>query len=189
MRRLVLLDRDGTINVEKHYLSSPEEVELLPGAAEGIRLLRGLGLPVVVVTNQSGVGRGLFGPEQLERIHQRLLELCRAARTDLDAIYVCPHRPDEGCSCRKPAPGLARRAAADFGASLTESFVVGDKACDIELGRMVGATTILVGTGYGRQVARDGTARPDHVVEDLLVAARLIARLADSGKGLPQSPG
>ena len=90
---------------------------------------------------------------------------------------MCPHRPDEGCNCRKPAPGLAWKAADEFQADLSRSFVVGDKVCDIELGKQVGATTILVRTGYGAEVAAEGTTQADYVVEDLLEAARLIQRL------------
>jgi D-glycero-D-manno-heptose 1,7-bisphosphate phosphatase len=177
MNGLVLIDRDGTINAEKHYLSSPDQIELLPGAAAGIRRLRELGLTVVVVTNQSAIGRGLFGADQLARIHERLLELLQPEQAVPHAIYVCPHHPDAGCSCRKPAPGLAHQAAVEFGASLADSFVVGDKACDMELGKRIGATTVLVRTGYGQQVVRAGTAPADHVVENLLAAARLIEQL------------
>lgn len=177
MKKLVLLDRDGTINVEKHYLSSPEQLELLPGAAEGIQRMRHSGVIVVVVTNQSAIGRGYFGEDTLNLIHARLLQLLAEAGTSVDAIYVCPHLPDEGCDCRKPAPGLALRAAIDFEADLTRSFVVGDKECDIRLGKQVGATTILVRTGYGRDwVGRDDVC-PDYIVENLLEASRLIGSL------------
>lgn len=182
MTGLVLLDRDGTINVEKHYLSSPEELELLPNAAEGIRLLRHLGLPTVVVTNQSAIGRGYFDLARLAAIHQHLVELLAERGATLDAIFFCPHTPDDGCDCRKGAPGLARRAAEAFGADLAQSFVVGDKACDIELGKHVGATTILVQTGYGAREAAAIAAtngprgQPDYVVADLFEAARVIER-------------
>jgi D-glycero-D-manno-heptose 1,7-bisphosphate phosphatase len=177
MNRLVLLDRDGTINVEKYYLSSPEQVELLPGAAEGIRRLTQAGLIAVVVTNQSAIGRHFLRMETLEQIHARMQGLLMARGAVLHAIYVCPHRPDEGCACRKPAPALARRAAEEFGADLSRSFVVGDKACDIGLGKGVGAKTILVRTGYGAALEREGTVQPDWVTEDLPGAAELI-RLA-----------
>jgi len=180
---LVLLDRDGTINAEKHYLSSPDQLELLPNAAEGIRLLRRLGLPVVVVTNQSAIGRGYFDLARLAAIHRHLGELLAARGAALDAIFSCPHTPGDGCDCRKGAPGLARRAAEVFGGDLARSFAVGDKACDIELGKRVGATTILVRTGYGvREEAAIAATnrpedRPDYVVADLREAARVIERL------------
>ena len=183
MTQLVLLDRDGTIIVEKCYLSSPDKVELLTGAAEGIQLMRRLGLAIVVVTNQSAIARGYFDLDMLDRIHQRLRELLANHGTSLDAIYVCPHRPDERCNCRKPAPGLAWKAAGDFQADLSRSFVVGDKMCDIELGRRVGATTILVRTGYGTCVAAEGVIQADYVVEDLLEAAHLIQRLVTGDDG------
>lgn len=142
-----------------------------------------LGLAVVVLTNQSAIGREYFDPDTLDRIHQRLRELLANDEASPDAIYVCPHHPDEGCSCRKPAPGLAWRAAVEFQANLSRSFVVGDKVCDIEMGKRVGATTILVRTGYGASMAAEGTAQADYVVDDLLEAAQLIQRLVVSGDG------
>jgi D-glycero-D-manno-heptose 1,7-bisphosphate phosphatase len=169
-----MLDRDGTINVEKHYLSSPDEVELLPGAAEGIRLIRRLSLAAVVVTNQSAIGRGYFDLDTLDRIHQRMRGLLANQGAFVDAIYVCPHRPDAACNCRKPAPGLAWRAADEFRADLSRSFMVGDKDCDIQLGKGVGATTILVRTGYGAKMAMEGETQADYVFADLLEVAHMI---------------
>lgn len=177
VKKLSLIDRDGTIIVEKNYLSSPDQVELLEGAVEGIQLLRRLGYVIVVVTNQSAVGRGYFSLATLEKIHQRLRNLLSARGASLDAIYVCPHHPDDGCSCRKPAPGLAWKAATEFRADLVNSIVVGDKACDIELGKQVGAQTILVRTGYGASVAIDGKTCPDYVAKNLIEAAHIIQKL------------
>ena len=146
-------------------------VELLPGVVEGIGMLRDLGMPVVVVTNQSAIGRGYFDFATLDSIHARLEELLRAQGVSLDAIYYCPHHPDDGCACRKPAPELALRAADQFRAELSHSFMIGDKVVDIEFGQRVGATTILVKTGYGAQVAIDKSVEPDYIAEDLLDAA------------------
>ncbi len=174
-RRFVLLDRDGTINVEKEYLSSAEGLELLPNAVAGLRAMRDLGLGLVVLTNQSGIGRGYFGAEAVERIHRALAGLLASGGVALDGIYICPHGPEEGCPCRKPAPGLAEQAARELGFRLAVSFVIGDKAADIELGRRVGATTILVRTGYGREVEASGAALPDYAADDLADAARIIA--------------
>ena len=176
MTKLALLDRDGTIVVEKNYLFSPHQVELLPGAAEGIKLLRVLGLATVVVTNQSGIGRGYFGLEHLDLIHQRLCKQLARRGTGLDAIYVCPHLPDSGCNCRKPAAGLAWKAATEFQADLSRSFMVGDKKCDIDFGKNIGAITILVRTGYGESLAAEGKSQPDFIVKDLLEAAKVIQR-------------
>jgi D-glycero-D-manno-heptose 1,7-bisphosphate phosphatase len=177
MNRFVLLDRDGTINVERHYLSDPDQVELVPNAAEGLAELKRLGLGVIVVTNQSGVGRGIFDEARLNEIHDRLRQVLRASGVELDGIVSCTHRPDEGCGCRKPLPGLVEAAAREHGFSPKESFVIGDKPCDVDLGRAVGATTLLVRTGYGGRYATDAAVQPDYVVDDLLHAARVIGGL------------
>ena len=177
MRRLVLIDRDGTINVEKNYLSSPDQLELLPRAVEGIRLIKRLGLQVAVITNQSAIGRGYFGLDMLNRINQKLSEMLADRGAAFDAIYICPHRPDEGCACRKPKSGLAFKAADEFGAELSQSFVIGDNVCDIEMGKHIGAKTILVRTGHGAKLVTQTTIEPDYVVEDLLEAAQVIQSL------------
>ena len=175
--RLVILDRDGTINVEKYCLADPNGVQLLPNAAVGIRRMGDLGLKVVVVTNQSAIGRGYFDRDTLERIHERLLTLLAAQGAMVDGIYICPHHPDENCACRKPRPGLLEQAAREFQADLALAFVIGDKAIDIEVGRRVGATTLLVRTGYGAEVAVQGGAGADYVVADLAEAAAVIEKL------------
>ncbi|HEX7377818.1 MAG TPA: HAD family hydrolase [Pirellulales bacterium] len=177
MKRFVLLDRDGTINVDCHYLRDLEQVELLPNSAAGLAELRRLGLGLVVLTNQSGVARGLFDEERLRQIHDRLRELLRARGVELDAIVACTHHPDDGCGCRKPLPGMAESAAREFGFSPPRAFVIGDKPCDIELGAAIGATTLLVRTGYGGQYATHANVRPHFVVDDLLHASRVIAEL------------
>src|SRR5207245_3946349 len=110
-RRFVALDRDGTITVERNYLSDPDQVELLPGAADGLRKLRQLGLGLIVVTNQSAIGRGFFDATQLERIHERLTALLAAEEVALDGIFACPHLPEQNCRCRKPNTGLLDDAA------------------------------------------------------------------------------
>ena len=190
MARLVILDRDGTINVEKHYLSNPNQLELVRNAAVGLHLLRQMGLKTVVVTNQSGVDRGYVDWQGLERIHRRLHELLRAEGADIDAIYVCPHTPEANCACRKPASELLQRAAHNFGADLKEAFIIGDKLSDIEMGRRVGATTLLVKTGYGRQTANQDGAKPDYLVDDLLEAAQVIAGVLDgAGSAIRQQVG
>ncbi len=174
----VFLDRDGTIIAERNYLSDPAGVELLPGAAEGLRRMSALGLPLVLVTNQSGVGRGYFGRDAVERVHGRLLELLEAEGVRLDGIYACPHEPAQNCACRKPLPGLLHRAGAELKLDLAASFMVGDKPCDVELGLGVGATALLVRTGYGAEHAAQGSCVPHHVVDNLLEAARRIEAIA-----------
>ena len=174
-RHFVILDRDGTLIQERHYLSEPEQVELIPGVAEGLRQLRQMGLGLVVVTNQSGIGRGFFDQGALERIHRRMNELLASEGAWLDKIYFCPHRPEEGCSCRKPAPGLVERAARELGFEPCAGFAIGDKACDVELGQRVGMTTFLVRTGYGAREIENGGVRPDYIVDDLLATVPFIA--------------
>ena len=174
-RRCVLLDRDGTLIVERNYLRDPSEVELLPGSIAALKHMRSLGLSVVLATNQSGIARGLLDEQKLDEIHERLRALLGDADAALDAIYYCPHMPGQDCACRKPQPGMIELAARDLGFDPSDSFVVGDKACDIELGGRLGATTVLVCTGYGRETLSAGV-KADYTVQDLVEAAAVIAR-------------
>lgn len=174
-RIYVLLDRDGTIIYDRHYLADPAGVELLPGAAAGLRRLRELGCGLIVVTNQSGLGRGFFDESTLDRIHDRMRELLAAENVTLDAIYFCPHTDDDACDCRKPQPGLALQAARDFALDLKSCYLVGDKCVDINLGRAVGASSILVRTGYGKETERAGQCPADFVGDDLTQVAEWIA--------------
>ncbi len=174
MRRLAVLDRDGTIIEERPYLSDPIQVALLPGAAEGLRALRSAGFRLAVVSNQSGVGRGYFGPDAVERVNQRLRQMLALEGVELDAVYFCPHKPDDGCPCRKPGTSLLERAARDAGTQPGDTLVIGDKECDIEMGLRAGATTLLVRSGWGRETERRGRARPHFVADDLAQAARLL---------------
>lgn len=184
MRGLVILDRDGTIIVERHYLSDPDQVELIEGAAAGLRQLQTLGVGLVVITNQSAIGRGMFDETRLDAIHRRMDEVLQREGIRLNGVYVCPHRPDEGCACRKPKAGLLKRAARELGVDVRRSFVIGDKSCDIELGRAVGATTFLVRTGYGAHFASDPSVKADYIVDDLVHAAQVIeSRLLEPHHG------
>jgi len=172
-RRFVILDRDGTLIVERNYLSSPDGVQLLPEVLTGLGLLQELGLGLVVITNQSGIGRGYFDMLRVEAIHARMNELLATGGVKLDGIYCCPHLPEDHCSCRKPSPGLLLRAALEHDFAPEECIVIGDKPCDITLGRAVGAITILVTTGYGASFAASGTTA-DAIVEDFGLAARFV---------------
>ncbi len=176
-RRFVVLDRDGTIIEERHYLSDPGEVKLIPCAAEGLGRLREMGLGLVVITNQSALSRGLLDEEGLGLIHQRLRGLLAAEGIELDGIYFCPHLPEDECSCRKPGTALLDLAAQELDFDPRSCFVIGDKPCDLELGRRVGAATFLVKTGYGAHVAADGPVSADYVVEDLCAAAETIEKV------------
>jgi D-glycero-D-manno-heptose 1,7-bisphosphate phosphatase len=173
-RRFVLLDRDGTINEELGHVLAPDELRLIPGAAAAIRRLRDLGLGVVVITNQSSVGRGWISDAQLAAVHARLDELLEREGARVDAIEHCPHAPDEACACRKPGTGLVERSAARLDFDPTEAFVVGDHLGDMLLGRAVGARTILVLTGHGEDERAAAERHADHVVADLSEAADVI---------------
>lgn len=183
-RRFVLLDRDGTINEEIGYVLRVEDLRLMPGALEGLLELQVLGLGLLVVTNQSPVGRGMITMGRLNEIHARLRQLLADGGVALDGIEVCPHRPDEGCRCRKPGTLMVERAAREIGFDPADSWLVGDHDADLRLGRRVGARTILVLTGHGRQELTAGADRhADHVVADLREAASLIRSEVLAGAG------
>jgi D-glycero-D-manno-heptose 1,7-bisphosphate phosphatase len=187
-RRAVFLDRDGTINEEVNYLSRPEQLRLLPNAAEGIKLLRAKGFLAIIVTNQSGVARGYFSEQRVLEIHQDLQALLAKAGVAIDGFYYCPHHPQVGyapyrreCECRKPKPGMLLRAAKDFQLDLAQCFVAGDKVIDILPGIEVGCRTVLVLTGYGQETLNDGLlaeSQPNYVAVDLLDAAKWIIKVS-----------
>jgi D-glycero-D-manno-heptose 1,7-bisphosphate phosphatase len=169
-RRFILLDRDGTLNVERHYLSAPEQLELYPGVGTALRRLRTLDFGLAVVTNQSGVARGYFDMATLARIHDRLRAILAAEGVELDGIFLCPHSPDGPCDCRKPLPGLVRQAAAALDFDPAQAFLIGDKAIDIALAHAVGARGILVRTGWGRKAEAEDAGDPAVIVDDLPAA-------------------
>jgi D-glycero-D-manno-heptose 1,7-bisphosphate phosphatase len=177
-RRYVVLDRDGTLNVEKHFLADPAELELLPGVIQGLTLLQRHGFGLVVVSNQSGIGRGIIDRDVVEVIHLRLRELLQREGIAIDGIYYCPHSPQQNCACRKPSPAMIYQAAKDLGFDPSRSIVVGDKSSDIEMGRRVNAVTVLVRTGYGKQAEFVGD-KPDFIADDLEEAATLIVETSE----------
>lgn len=148
---LIVLDRDGVINHDSEdYIKTPEEWRPLDGSLDAIAALTAGGYRVVVVSNQSGIGRGLFSEAVLDEIHRKMTSAVEAAGGAIAGIYYCPHTPDEGCNCRKPRPGLLERIKDDFDVSLSGIPFVGDKVADMALARRVGARPMLVLTGYGR---------------------------------------
>ena len=171
-RRFVFIDRDGTLNVERNYLSSPDQLELFPGAGQALHKAQNAGWGLCVVTNQAGIARGYFDLRQLARIHERLEAMLAEYDVRLDGIYFCPHGPDDGCDCRKPRPGMIHQAIARHGLDPRQAWVIGDKDVDVGLGAAVGAKTILVRTGYGRQYEAGSGA--DLVANDLAAAIDLI---------------
>ncbi|HMD10630.1 MAG TPA: HAD family hydrolase [Candidatus Acidoferrum sp.] len=180
LRPAVFLDRDGTISEEVGYLNHVSRFRILPRVAESIRRLNEAGLPVIVVTNQSGVGRGYFPESLVHSIHEIMAQQLEAAGARLDAIYYCPHTSVDRCDCRKPNTGMLEVAAREHAIDLQRSFVVGDRHGDIELARRVGACSILVRTGYGEGEylwnAAKWSIQPDFVAADLADAVHWILR-------------
>ncbi|OFZ79877.1 MAG: UDP-glucose 4-epimerase GalE [Bdellovibrionales bacterium RIFOXYD1_FULL_53_11] len=186
-RRAVFLDRDGTINEDPGYIGDPEKLKLLPGVGEALASLKTAGFALVVVSNQSGIARGLIGPEDLARVNIRLDELLRPFGVKIDRYEICRHGPDEGCECRKPKPKLVLDAARAMNIDLGASFMIGDKESDIQAGRAAGCGAVAhVLTGEGAKMAermRAGrTAGPDFTGDDLAAAVRWIRDRASPGK-------
>jgi len=173
--RYVILDRDGTINVDSDdFVKSPEEWLPLPGSLEAIAELNRQGYKVVVITNQSGVARGLFDWATLEAMHAKMHDLLAKIGGRIEAIYICPHGPDDVCDCRKPKPGLFNRFAAEHGIDLSNVYSVGDSLRDIEASRAAGARPLLVKTGKGLKTLANHPQLKLPVFENLYDASQYI---------------
>lgn len=155
----VFIDRDGTLNVEKHYLHRCDDWEWIPGAVEAIRRFNAAGYRVIVTSNQAGIARGMYRDADVAALHRRVDQDLERAGARIDAYYYCPHHPQHGavrdCDCRKPEPGMLLQAAREHAIDLPRSYMIGDKASDVEAGMNAGVTPILVLTGYGEQERTD----------------------------------
>lgn len=200
MDKVVFLDRDGTLNEEIHYLHKPEDLHLLPGVREGLSLLKHHGFKLVVVTNQAGVARGYYSEADVEALHQHLNGMLKAeslltcvagkenAGTEIDHYFYCPHHPVHGlgkykreCRCRKPETGMFEMAEEFFLVDKNHSYMIGDKFLDTEAGRRYGVTSILVGTGYGKELKENLEENQcskyyDHYAENFMDAANWITK-------------
>ncbi len=178
LRRAVFLDRDGTICEEVGYLNHISRLHIYPFASAAIRRLNDAGFPVVVVTNQSGAGRGFFPDSLIAEVHERIRHDLAVSGARIDAFYACPHRSEDNCDCRKPRTGMLERAAREHSLALPGSWVVGDRQADVDLAHNANARSIFVLTGYGRGEhewhSRDWPHSPDFVVEDLAAAVDTI---------------
>jgi D-glycero-D-manno-heptose 1,7-bisphosphate phosphatase len=187
LRRAVFLDRDGTIGEELGYVNHIDRFQIFPYAAEAIRQLNLAEIPVIVVTNQSGIARNIFPETLVHEVHKKMVAELAAGGAWIDAIYFCPHKSEDACECRKPNPGLLERAAREHSLDLAASWVVGDRYADLEMGRAAGARGILVMTGYGRgeyELHRSIWPRqPDALAEYLWDAVRNILQ---NGGGAPR---
>lgn len=155
-RSALFVDRDGTLNPDLHYMKDAERLELNRGVGEGLRVARGHGYLIVCVTNQSGIERGLYAREDVERIHARLNELLRLQNAHIDAFYYCPHTPEHGCDCRKPGTSLFEQARREWNIDFARSAVLGDRSLDVESGRSLGLLTAIVSPrGHEAEVAAE----------------------------------
>jgi len=187
-KRAVFLDRDGTLCRDVGYPCHASQIHVYPYAYEAVRRIRAARLAAVVITDQSGIGRGFFSEAELLALHREFAAAFARRQAFLDGIYYCPHYAAASGACAKPNPGLGTRAAADLGLRLEGSYMIGDKAVDIGFGLSVGAVPILVLTGYGRETLRDleaGGARPAHVAADLAAAVDWIVEREERDAGLP----
>ena len=172
MKPGLLLDRDGVINEEVEYLHDPRDLVMIPGVAEAIAVMNRQGIPVVVITNQAGIGRGMYAFEAYQRVSEAIAGALAASHAHIDAWYFCPHPPEARCECRKPRPGMLLAAARELRLSLVDSVFVGDKTSDLEAARAAGCRSVLVRTGYGRdeelRLARQGRGElVDHAADSL----------------------
>lgn len=186
MEQVVFLDRDGTLNQEVHYLHRPEDLKLIPGVPEALGLLKEAGYRLVVVTNQSGVARGYYTEEDVRNLHLYMNQVLERDGASIDAFYYCPHHPEYGvgayrqaCHCRKPGTGMFEMAGKRFEVDKARSFMVGDKLLDVEAGKNYGLTSILVGTGYGKEQHEQDVAAGqgflyDCYADSMMEAARWI---------------
>lgn len=182
---VLFLDRDGVVIDDRNYLSDPENVELVPGAAFAMGAARKSGYALLGVSNQSGLGRGLFGPGDFDAVMKKIEKLLSESGSEFDGFYYCPHAPDEKCICRKPGPGLLAEAAESCTWDPLRSWVVGDKASDVALGRDHGLGSVLVRTGYGKKSEDEVRARwegdPRVLLADDLASAWVAIQATEGG--------
>lgn len=184
-KRTVFVDRDGCLNVEDSYIRDINQFRLYPDTLSSLKALNDAGFVIVVLTNQSGVARGYMTEKLVNDVHELLLKMTSEAGVVIDKIEYCPHHP-EGvveeysikCDCRKPAPGMALRAAEELGIDTKQSYMIGDKICDMELGVAIGAKTVLVRTGFGKREAgkieRGEAVKPDYIADGIGPAVKWI---------------
>lgn len=168
-RSVIFLDRDGTINKDLGYLRDPNQVRILPGVVDALSLLQEKGWPLVIITNQSGIGRGYYELHDMRAIQEMIEAELKSSGIVFDGFYFCPHTPDEHCNCRKPEPGLLLQAASEMGINLNNSWMIGDKPSDVLAGQRAGCQSILIGTG------QDSYNLPPELIGTILYKADLLA--------------
>ena len=183
----VFLDRDGTVNVEENFISSPDQLQLIPRAGSAIRELNNLGTRVFIITNQSGVARGYFSEAVVHDVHAALRNLLKKENAFVDDFFYCPHLPgaaDERynveCDCRKPKPGMLLQAQKKYSVDLRRSYVVGDRCIDVAAGKAAGTRTVMVATGYGAKDILNCRNQPDLFADDLMDGVQFIKQSIES---------
>ena len=177
----VFLDRDGTLNFDPGYLSKAKHFRFLPSVKPALRMLVACGLDLFVVSNQSGIGRGLITQQELKKIHSKMTRELKASGVVLKGIFICPHSPADGCACRKPSPKLILKAVRRHRLNLWNSYIVGDKLTDVETGVRAGLQTVLIAR---KKSSPDAAIRPYHVAKNLMGAAKWIIerhKILDAG--------
>lgn len=173
--QFVILDRDGTIILETpKYITNPEQISFLPGSIEGMKKIYDAGFHMIIITNQSVVGRGIISKKQLEKIHKSIIQTLLNENIKIKGIFYCPHKPDSGCLCRKPKIELVTKAAKKLNFRTESSFMIGDQETDIQLAKKIHSTSILVLTGQGKKIEKKMRNKADHIASDLSEAADLI---------------
>jgi len=176
--KAVFIDRDGTINVNVGYIDHPDDFQMYPGVIEGIKLLKKNGYKIIVVTNQSGIGRGYFEKKNLDDIHHKMKNELFENGTSVDAIYFCPHHPKDNCNCRKPRTGLLEKAVKDLDINIEESFIIGDRMLDMEAGDKIGCKTVLIPEDEEKIAIEmdESHVKPDFICDDFLSGVKWILK-------------
>ena len=174
MHKAVILDRDGTLNEDKDYVYKTEDFKLLPGVIEGLKLLS-KDFIFVIITNQSGIGRGVYTEEDMHKFNEKLIDELKKENIEIKKIYFCSHIPEDNCDCRKPETKNIQQARRDFDIDIEKSWIIGDHPSDIELGKRMGTRAVYLLTGHGKKHS-DDLAKPDFIAENFMEAAKFIIK-------------
>jgi D,D-heptose 1,7-bisphosphate phosphatase len=169
-KKAIFLDRDGTINVEKNYLYKISELEFEEGCLEGLKILKEMGYLLIVITNQSGIGRGYYTIEQMQELNEYMNKILKKNNSEIEKFYFCPHVIEDNCSCRKPSPELLYKARRDFNIDLTKSYMLGDKLSDVECGQNAGVRSFLLQTGH----SKNNSNTNDKIFKNILEFAKFL---------------